>query len=297
MATGKKDMKKEGTVKGYVKNNSGSIYGIELADGTQFFLSRSSKIDLAKFPVGSYADITYGMFNNRNYINAIVPAQSPQEELAGEPLEDDFVPERQEEPEYAPGPAAPSPATSAPAPATPPPAQQPATPAPTVPAARVPIKDLSMDDRRALLAAMEWGDKKALVDFEKQAQADYWAGKTVFDRDVFNLNTEKFDFEKRRAVEIADQVRMKVRAEMIPIAAEIFARSRDMNNDPPVPAPEQLEQIFKIAHYLSLGAENGFPQALEEVRKRIQAQNSARAGQQTQRNQGGYQGRAPSPGA
>lgn len=294
MATEKKDMKMEGAVKGHVKNNSGSVYGIELVNGTQFFLSRSSKIDLGKFPVGSYADITYGMFNNRNYINAITLAQSPQEELAGEPLEDDFVPERQEEPGDVTGPATSAPAQTA---AAPPPAQQPSTAAPAVPASKVPVKDLGMEDRRALLAAMEWGDKKALVDFEKQAQADYWAGKTVFDRDVFNLNTEKFDFEKRRAVEIADQVRMKVRAEMIPIAAEIFARSRDMNNDPPVPAPEQLEQIFKIAHYLSLGAENGFPQALEEVRKRIQAQNSARAGQQTQRNQGGYQGRAPAPGA
>jgi len=249
----RKEFTTQGQIKRLIRSGAGAIFGLELTDGVSYYLSKSSKIDLSSTQPGSWADITYGEYNGKRYINAFSAAQSPQQELAGESLdESEFVPEREEE-----QPSPPQPAQTASPPAA---AIDPGK------TGKIVIKDLPMEDRRALIAAMDYNDRKALIDFDRERSNDYWAGKTIFDGQVFELNKEKFVFEKQRAAEIGEQVRIKIRADLIPLAAEIYARSRG-ENAPPVTMLDQLELIFKVAHQLSMGAEKGFPAAVEDIKK------------------------------
>jgi len=288
----RKESKAQGQIKRLIKSGAGAIFGLELTDGVSYYLSKSSKIDLSNTQPGSWADIAYGEYNGKRYINAFSAAQSPQQELAGEPLdESEFVPEREETPAQVSGTAGSSTkeqqgtAQAAPAPAPP------AADIDAGKTGKIAIKDLPMEDRRALIAAMDYNDRKALIDFDRERSNDYWAGKSIFDGQVFELNKEKFVFEKQRAAEIGEQVRIKIRADMIPLAAEIYTRSRG-ENAPPVAMLDQLEHIFKVAHQLSMGAEKGFPAAVEDI-KRMQEKMQERVQSRSAGQGQGSAGRSP----
>lgn len=310
----KREMKIHGQVTKAIKNSAGGVFGLELGDGVSYYLSRQSSIDLKQMEPGSYVEITYGEFNNRRYINAITMTQSPGQELADEPLDGPDDPALASYNDVGAPTVAPEPEPTSVDPetkreggnvtnlfqdtGTPVPVEKQPETAVKVTEAPVnagktkpSVSELTMKDRRALLSTMEYIEKKELIDLEKEKTSEYWEGKTAYDREVFELNKEKFSFEKQRAAEISEQVKQKIRAEMIPIAFEIFNNTRKGNDSKQMSVIEQLSQVLKIAKQLANATDKGFSAVIEELRVAQEKMS------QPQQGQGFYQrGNAASAG-
>ena len=255
-----------------LKKGARGAYGIVLVNGEEFYLSQKSSVELEKTVPGSYVEISYGEFKDRKYINSVVAQPSPGEELAAE--DDVFVKE-----EEAPAPEA----------VTPPAAERTlrvvkdlpeAAPEPEPEADAPAATDttaISAPERKAIIRELSFNEKRDLIEHDKEEQSKYWTGKTLLDREVFNINREKFEFEKQRAADIAEQVRVKIRADLIPVASEIYARANP--NSDGVPIGAQIEKIFTIAYHLANSTEVGFKAAVEDLRK-ASSQKQAQGQQQ-----------------
>lgn len=106
------------------------------------------------------------------------------------------------------------------------------------------------------------GQKKSWS--EKQAEKDqYWENKAGLDMERLTLDREKFEFEKKRADNIAKQAAIKE-------ATDVVLAVYNANPGQGTNVAELITKIYKTAYYLNRPIDVGFTQAVNEFKKAIE---------------------------
>ena len=227
MTTEKKDFTTQGKVVRLLVGQNGP-YGIELDNKIVLRKSQFGTIvDLTGINEGDYVEAVYYESRDKAYAKAVRMVAAP---VVGEDLHlgDDgvFVPEADEIPSAG---SAPDTAGDAPVPEKP------------------------VGGR---------GQKKSWA--EQQAEKDqYWVNKTRLDVDKLALDREKFEFEKKRADNIAKQAAIKG-------ATDIVLAVYNMDPGSGVGVAELIAKIYKTAYYLNRPLDVDFSQALKELNKKLE---------------------------
>lgn len=237
MTTEKKDFTTQGKVVRLLVGQNGP-YGVELDNRIVLRKSQFGTIvDLTDIKEGDYVEATYYESRDKTYAKAVRVIAAP---VVDEGLRDDnvFVPEADETAgEGDPGKANGGPEVEV-----------------SVPA--------SSSASPATGGSQSGGQKKSWA--EQQAEKDqYWANKTSLDADRLALDREKFEFEKKRADNIAKQAAIKG-------ATDIVLAVYNMDPGSGVGVAELIAKIYKTAYYLNRPLDVDFSQALKELNKKLE---------------------------